>query len=215
VNIVEESRQVLGRLVPQLEAEGYTVYLQPSRQLLPAFMEGYIPDAIALKPKKNLAIEVIVEGSSSKLKEDRLMSRFEKTADWELRVYYVRPTERTDALQTMTKETINASIASVETLISEGQPQAALLIAWATFEALGRTLSPDEFARPQTPRRLIELLASDGFITPSEADVLRSLADIRNQLVHGQLNQTVDLIKLSKFVDFLKTLSQMKLPGDS
>jgi REase_AHJR-like protein len=212
VNIVEESRQVLKQLVPRLEAEGYTVYLQPSRHLLPSFMEGYIPDAIALGPNKNLAIEVIVEGPSSKPKADRIKHRFEEVKDWELRVYYVRPTNRTDALQAMTKETIDSSISSVETLVSEGETLAALLIGWATFEALGRALSPDKFARPQSPARLIEVLATDGLITPSEADFLRTLASARNELIHGILDQSVDMAQLSKFIDILKMLSGMKQP---
>jgi uncharacterized protein YutE (UPF0331/DUF86 family) len=209
VNIVEQSRQVLRQLVPQLEAEGYTVYLEPSRQLLPSFMDGYIPDAIALKPNKNLAIEVIVEGPSSRVKEDRVKRRFDSAKDWELRVYYVRPTDRRDALQAMTKETIDSSIESVGSLISDGKMLAALLIAWATFEALGRTLSPEKFAQPQSPSRLVEVLATDGFITPSEADVLRVIADVRNRSIHGNLDQNIDLNQLSKFVEILKTLSEM------
>ena len=209
MNIVEESRQVLEQLVPQLEAEGYTVFIEPSRQLLPPFMEGYIPDAIALKSNKNLAIEVIVEGPSAKLKADRLKGRFDNAKDWELRVYYVRPTGRKEALQAMTKEVVDTSVASVETLTSEGHISAALLIAWATFEALGRALIPEKFARPQSPARLIEVLATDGLITPSEADMLRKLANVRNQLIHGNLNPSVDRTELQKFIDVLKTLRAM------
>ena len=49
MNAVEETRQIIDQLTPQLEADGYPVYLEPPRQLLPAFMAGYIPDAIALR----------------------------------------------------------------------------------------------------------------------------------------------------------------------
>ena len=48
MTVVEEARQILELLTPQLEAEGYTIYLEPPRQLLPGFMQGYTPDAIAL-----------------------------------------------------------------------------------------------------------------------------------------------------------------------
>jgi uncharacterized protein YutE (UPF0331/DUF86 family) len=208
MNIVDEARQVLEQLVPQLQAEGYTVYLEPSRQLLPPFMEGYTPDAIALRRDKNLAIEVIVEGPSSKANEDRLKRRFESRKDWELRFYYVRPAGRRDGLPAMANQTIDSSIESLEGLISSGQISAAVLMAWATFEALGRALSPDKFARPQTPARLIEVLAADGSVTPSEADLLRKLANSRNRLIHGTLNDKIDPAELTKFVAILKTLRQ-------
>jgi hypothetical protein len=209
VNIVDEARQALEQLLPQLQAEGYTVYLEPSRQLLPPFMEGYTPDAIALRHDKNLAIEVIVEGHSSKVKEDQLRHRFESTKDWDLRFYYVRPASRREGLPAVENKTIDSSIASFESLISGGQLLAASLIGWATFEALGRALSPEKFTRPQSPARLIEALATDGFVTPSEADLLRKLANSRNRLIHGALNESIDPAELTKFVSILKALRQM------
>jgi uncharacterized protein YutE (UPF0331/DUF86 family) len=208
MNTVDEARQVLEQLVPQLQAEGYTVYLEPSRHLLPPFMEGYTPDAIALRQDKNLAIEVIVEGPSSKANEDRLKHRFERRKDWELRLYYVRPAGRREGLPAMAEKTIDSSIESLEGLISSGQISAAILIAWATFEALGRSLSPEKFAQPQTPARLIEVLAADGTVTPSEADLLRKLANSRNRLIHGTLNEKIDPADLTKFVAILRTLRQ-------
>lgn len=209
MNVVDEARQVLEQLLPQLQAEGYTVYLEPSRQLLPAFMEGYTPDAIALRGDKNLAIEVIVEGPSSKAKEERLHNRFDGRKDWELRVFYVRPAIRRDELPAMGNDAIDSSIASLEGLISSGLLPAASLIAWATFEALSRALIPEKFTQPQTPARLIEVLATDGVVTPSEADLLRKLANARNRLIHGTLNESIDSADLNKFVAILKAMRQM------
>jgi len=210
VNAMDQERQVLEQLVPQLEAEGYTVYLEPSRQLLPPFMEGYTPDAIALRPGKKLAIEIVVDGSSSATKEQRLKHRFENAKDWELRVLYARPASQKIELPVMADEAIDASIASAESLSSSQQYKAAFLIAWATFEALGRALSPQQFARPQTPGRLIETLASNGFVTPSEADILRRLATIRNQFIHGSLNEIVDRAELERFISILRTLRLLR-----
>jgi hypothetical protein len=209
VNVVEESRRVLEQLIPGLREEGYTVYVEPSRQLLPSFMQGYIPDAIALRSDKNLAIEMIVDGPSAKSNEDRLKQRFDNRNDWELRVYYIRPAVRSEGLPAMPQETIDESIASVENLIASGEFSAAFLVGWATFEALGRALSPEKLARPQTPAYLIEVLATGGMITPSEADLLRELANWRNRLIHGTLDQNIDKTELRKFVSIIKTLRQL------
>jgi uncharacterized protein YutE (UPF0331/DUF86 family) len=211
VNSIDLKREVLEQVVPQLEAEGYTVYLEPTRQLLPSFMTGYVPDAIAFRSDKKLAIEVLVEGDRSATKEPGLKQRFEGEKDWELRVLYARPTSPRNELPVMDDQAIDASIASAESLISTKQLGAALLIAWATFEALGRALSPKEFARPQTPLRLVEVLAADGSLTPPEADLLRGLATTRNQFIHGGLDKRVDLAELQKFIDILKTLRRMKI----
>jgi uncharacterized protein YutE (UPF0331/DUF86 family) len=207
--MVDEARQVLEQLVPQLQAEGYTVYLEPSRQLLPPLMEGYTPDAIALRHDRNLAIEVIVEAPSSGAKENGLKHRFEGRKEWELRLYYVRPAGHREGLPAMANEAIDSSIASLESLISTAQLSAASLIGWAIFEALGRALRPEKFTRPQTPERLIEGLATDGIVTPSEADLLRKQAKSRNRLIHGTLNEKIDAAELTKFVAILKELRQM------
>lgn len=206
MNALEQSRLVLERLVPQLQADGYTVYIEPSRQLLPPFMEGYTPDAIAIRPGKNLAIEVVVEGSSSDRKLERIRPRFDGVKDWELRVYYARPVRESELLPPISKGSIEESIRSIEALVASGQPAAALLMAWATLEGLGRLLLPERFARPQSPGRLVEVLAGEGYITPSEADLIRSLVRRRNHLIHGSLETNVEPSEVSAFVEVMKTL---------
>jgi len=115
----------------------------------------------------------------------------------------------------MGNEAIDSSIASVENLISTGQLYGATLIGWATFEALGRVLSPAKFARPQTPERLIEILAGDGVVTPSEADILRRLARSRNRIIHGTLNEKIEKGDLSKFLNVLRELRRMTQANQS
>ena len=90
----------------------------------------------------------------------------------------------------------------------------ALVMAWATFEAIGRALLPEQFQRPQTPGRLVEVLGSGGYITPEEADTLRAAIAIRNAVVHGQLNSTVDQKMLQGFIAILKTLVKL-LPAEN
>jgi uncharacterized protein YutE (UPF0331/DUF86 family) len=215
MTVVQEARQILELLTPQLEAEGYTVYLEPPRQLLPGFMQGYTPDAIALparnlkEARKKLAIEVAIEGSSASLKEDILKQRFMNAKDWELRVYYARPNETRASLPAMSREAIDTSLASIASLISTDQLQAALLLAWATFEALGRAVAGGKLARAQSPGRLIEVLASDGLVTPSEADTLRGLSKARNQLIHGRLDADIQRADLLKFIEILTSLRSL------
>jgi uncharacterized protein YutE (UPF0331/DUF86 family) len=52
----------------------------------------------------------------------------------------------------------------------------------------------------------IEVLAAEGHVTPTEADLLRRLAESRNHLIHGGLETSVPEADLQRFIDVLKTL---------
>src|SRR5260370_14830100 len=94
MNLAEQ--QVVEKLIPQLEADGFTVYIEPSRTILPTFMRGYIPDAIALRRDKNIAFEIISRRGNQRIKEEQLQERFKHTKDWELRIIYAPPANRNE-----------------------------------------------------------------------------------------------------------------------
>jgi len=200
---------VLENIVPQLEAEGFEVYARPSAHLLPAFMRGYSPDAIALREDRKLAIEVLRKGVSSKGRLDKLRELLTGHRDWELRVYWISPSNTPKAIETASRKDIERAITSIEALTGEGMLAPALLMSWATLEALGRALLPETFPRPQTPGRLLEVLAGDGYVTPTEADQLRQLANVRNRLIHGGLGAKISSKDLKGFVSVLKTLLKL------
>lgn len=208
MTVIEQERDIIQQLIPQLEEEGYAVYIEPSSQLLPAFLKGFRPDAIAIgsKSKRNLAIEVLVEGSFSQKKQDRLIKSFEGVDDWELRTFFVRPVTQKAGLPSVSIGAIEKAIDDIYTLVATRSMKPALLMSWATFEALGRNILPEKFALAQTPGRLIEVLAGEGYITPDEADVLRRLALQRNALIHGGLDTTIEERDVIDFLGLLKNL---------
>ncbi|HJQ58394.1 MAG TPA: hypothetical protein VJ890_15910, partial [Vineibacter sp.] len=131
---------------------------------------------------------------------------FRDVEDWEFRVYYIRPASAQDVVEAMPRTAIEDSLRTIEGLLSREQLQPAVLISWATFEALGRALLPQKLTRPQAPRQLVETLASDGFVTPSEADVARRIADERNRIAHGDLQLGVERAEICQFIAILNTL---------
>jgi uncharacterized protein YutE (UPF0331/DUF86 family) len=197
---------LLDSVLPDLDAEGFEVFVHPSPPLLPAFMRDHSPDAIALREDKKLAIEVLYEGAAESRTLDKLREVLTEHKDWELRVYWISPSSVSKAIDRTSREIIEESIRTVQEIGAAGRPQPALLMAWAIFEAIGRAIFPDRLQRPQTPGRLIEVLAAEGQITPTEADQLRRFAESRNQLIHGGLGMAVSDADLERFVDILKTL---------
>jgi uncharacterized protein YutE (UPF0331/DUF86 family) len=199
---------VLDSLLPQYEAEGFEVFLHPSPSILPPFMQGYRPDAIAIRPDKKIAIEVVRSASGAAPKIKELQSLLADHRDWELRVVYVSSPSPEKTLEVASRPAVRKAIQRVLDLKTAGHFVPALIMAWATLEGIGRALLPDRFSRPQTPARLIEVLASEGYLTPEEADTLRAAISVRNAAVHGVLDPALDEKQLELFINILQTLTE-------
>ncbi len=194
---------VLDQLIPQLQAEGYEVFPHPRPELLPSFLEGFRPDAIALSERKKLAIEITSSTQQSDEQLRSLEKRFDGQKEWELRLIWVSPATIGPLLGTQSRQNVVSSLRQVRLLLREGHTGPALLIAWATFEAIARMIQPDNFQRPQTPGRLVELLGRDGTLTPTEADLLRNLSKQRNGLIHGEIGMVISAEDVAGFAEIL------------
>jgi uncharacterized protein YutE (UPF0331/DUF86 family) len=198
---------VLERLVPDLKSEGYDVFVHPNKQIVPSFLGAYAPDLIALRDDKNLVIEIKQKsGRAENLLKD-LAKRFEGQERWEFRVVWINPSESEDRLTLQSGDTISTRLKEISRLVDAGFVDSAMLMAWATFEAIGRKLMPKEFARPQSPGRLVQVLAQEGHITPDEGDVLRQLVDMRNRFIHGELTVEISQPQVEAFAKILSSLA--------
>lgn len=202
---------VLDNLVPQLEAEGYEVYLHPPRSLLPAFMRGYIPDLVAFSAQKNIAVEIKRSGKSTDKNLAGISAMFEGQKDWDFKVILMSPTSEAQAIKPQSPKQVQEIIAEARILYQNGHHRPALLIGWATFEAIARMLVERRFAKPQTPSRLINVLTEEGFLTPSESDELKILAEKRNRLVHGEIDTQVTDHEIKSFFRILEILNALAI----
>ncbi len=184
-SIIRE-RDFLQTLIPSYEAEGFSVFLHPAREMLPPFMRGYQPDAIAIRDDKKVAIEIKREGNRRAVAGmDELQQIFSKDPNWELRVYYIPSRSEEEDIQPSGLSEIDAALIEVDQLKRAGHLRAALIMAWATLEAAGRAVLPQNLVRSQEANKLVEVLASEGVVTPTEADSLRRAIKLRNAATHG------------------------------
>jgi uncharacterized protein YutE (UPF0331/DUF86 family) len=206
---VETSEDVvLERLVPDLKSQGYDVFVHPNKQMVPPFLGTYRPDVIALRDDKNLVIEIKHTSRRAENVLQELAKRFDGQNRWEFRVVWVNPSETEGRLTPQSNEAISIRLKEISRLLEAGFTESAMLMSWAAFEAIGRKLMASEFSRPQSPGRLVQILAKEGHITPDEADVLRQLAEIRNRFIHGELTAAVDQSQVEAFIEILASLTQ-------
>src|SRR5579863_7864070 len=125
---------------PVWRRKGYTVVREPSPQQLPSFLQGLRPDAIATGASPSLVIEVASgQGPCKERLLHRLKSALDGHEDWRLEVVYVG-SEGTP----MAPASVEAAEAALQRVrvLAPSDPKAALLLAWAAIEAIGRLLSP-------------------------------------------------------------------------
>lgn len=206
MSTIETETAILESILSRLRAEGYDVFRKPPPHVLPEFMADYRPDAIAIGRGKKLAIEIVGDQSPSAARLRKLQERFAPDSGWELQVVYARSQPAIKSIETVPETSIERSLTTVRELNEAGLTQPALLIAWASFEALGRRLLPEHFERPQTPGRLVEILAREGHLTPDEADAVRQLIASRNLLIHGDLDVQIDKAQIEHFATILGTI---------
>jgi uncharacterized protein YutE (UPF0331/DUF86 family) len=200
VTVIDSEQRVLELLRPQYEALGYLFIERPSGEALPAALEGFRPDAIAIGPQKKIAIEI-------KLRRDRsspgqlqaLSERLRKHPDWELRVIY-GDFDGGDDLDLQNEPStavprieMEKQIDEAEALSRAGHHRAALILVWAALEAIARTATLGETVGRgvRAPRQVLEILERMGRLTFEDADQLRNALTLRNAAVHGDYQTDV------------------------
>lgn len=202
-------QQILRNEVLELEADGYQVFVSPSRELRPAFFGDFVPDAIALRSDKKLAVKVVNRSAASNGQYSRISDVMRTEKPWELRLIFIDTARKPVPVDVQNVAAIRSKQDELQTLGAEGHFTIAMLLAWATIEAAARRLDPHKFRVPQTPGRIVQELAGEGYLTPDEADFLRGLAVKRNRFVHGDLAVDVAADEIDKVRSIIGTLLQM------
>jgi REase_AHJR-like len=201
---------IVQQMVPELQAEGYEVFVKPTDASLPTFMKGragFSPDAIAHRNDKNLAIMVSKSKFAAAPSIALASTLMRGHPGWELRVVFLDADANELPVPIETEAAVSDRIAEVRTLMAKGHLQPAFLLGWAILEAAARAVAYEQLQWPQSSGRLVQVLAGEGHLTPSEADRLRELAKKRNQLSHGQLQVQVSAAEMLDFVTILDELS--------
>jgi hypothetical protein len=198
-------RSALDALEPRWRKMGYSLIREPTPDQLPAFLEHFRPDAIAVGPSPSLVIEVLdAHGRAAETKIDRVRKLLQGRDDWRLEVVYAPASS--PVVASMSPEVIRETLIRLAPL-AETEPRAALLMAWSTLEAVSRRLAPELAHHGLSSRSLVDLLIAYGYVPQSETARLLRLADQRNALAHGQLDAVPSTIDLDFLIRLIEGLS--------
>lgn len=198
------TEMVLDQCEPRWRAQGYEVVRQPAVAQRPSFLGGYVPDALLVGKSPNVVVAVVRKGDAALAAQlQQLRTLIEQQPDWRLDVVYAGAAA--PSYRTVSREAVVETLAAARRLV-DVEPRSALLLVWSALEAIGRHLSPDLAEAAAGPGRMLEMLASEGHITPSEADLLRQSVAQRNRIAHGELDikpERHDVVALLSIADTL------------
>jgi hypothetical protein len=173
---VRESR-VLDLLAERYRAQGYTFFKYPSKEVLPPFLGVYRPDAIALGPKDNVAIEVQTGDKGNHL----LPKLFEGQKTWRFEVVLAREFPAEEEFDKPSFKEVNNLIEEANRLLAAGSNE----------------LDPESHRFATSALALAEYLESQGLADEQAGKRLRECAKYRNKLVHGLWDEplSADLVR--------------------
>ncbi len=182
--------QFLEGLRARYQDQGFTFQIAPEADDLPDFLGSYVPDAIAKKPGLTVAIEMKNHNTSTAQDSlQRIRKLFDGHPDWRFDVVFMgeSPTQRL-TIPPASPAVLRVRIDEVRKMTGQGQNRAAFVMAWSLLEAALHSRAPTAVNRPSAPGTVLQTLAMNGYIEPQLERRMRSLIDLRNRIVHGDLD---------------------------
>jgi hypothetical protein len=204
----EVERRVFEKIAPIYEQDGFN-FVPPGETNVPSGTWNYEPDFLAKKGDQYVAIEIKAKRTRGVERSlETLKAQIERDKNWKFVAYYASEELQQEPIKKAGKELILETLAEVRKAGQIGFLKPAFLMAWGAFEGAAREAHSRFFAKPQTPGRIITVLADRGDFTPDEADRLRRLANLRNGLIHGKLDSGVTLADLEFLADLAERVVQ-------
>lgn len=186
--------------------QGYEVVREPTPEVVPEFLGKYRPDLIAFKAgSPSLVIEIKRRKAYANIKLADIRRLFKGHDDWEFRVVWVDLVSP-EVISLPSATAMRDRSKELSKLFNAELFGPALLICWAMLEGVARANFPVRLQKPQAPKSVVQTLEAEGLIDDLEAANLRVLADKRNRLIHGRLEEDIEKSDILMFRDIISRL---------
>jgi hypothetical protein len=210
--LVTSEREAIKQYADWYSEQGYQVSVAPPPRELPEFLRTLAPDIIAHRNGEHVVVEIKTSSPASFEQVQRLARALEHRAGWKLQVVYADLPDPEWAPPPRLPNTADL-LTRLDFLdgAREGEDRNRLqfLLLWSIIEAaarhrlVGHKISP---TRRISSSALIKMLLTEGIIEDAEYDVLRRGLAVRNAVVHGFLNQTVDAAQIENLREAARRL---------
>jgi len=212
MNLAFREHENTARIIAkELEGNGYAVFFEPTPDLIPFSLEGYVPDLLATKADDNLIIEI------KSRKSPEMFERYRKVIDiiqahpgWKFLVKTFSDTPQageTTAYNAPDTRIINDYLEKARMVASSGAPELAVPYLWNVIVALLRhkavAISPKYSELPD--HSLINQMYSLGELSAEQYEALRKWQKFRNQAVHT-LDFSLDFSEVEAMFAFSEML---------
>lgn len=176
------------------EGRGLKFFIDPPMDLVPPFLGGYQPDAIALAPDGGGAVIEVkrYDTVTARRHMQELASKVGAHSGWEFRgIVTNTPTDRPDFVPKPTWSQVEDRLGEIAALRDGGHNTAALMLGWSVLESLARLASDPRRPGGLSPLQAVQALAEEGYLEHEDAERLRDMAKTRNAVAHGDLSLRV------------------------
>jgi uncharacterized protein YutE (UPF0331/DUF86 family) len=207
-----QTRRLLDSLRKDADRRGWTFHAPPPKAAIPDFAEDYEPDAMVITPEGGVMIAITTRSSfahNTRLAE--IARRVSAQPGWSFRMFYANtPDPPRPSAPPPTVEEIASGITEVRSLDETGHERAALVMGWATLEAIARLVVDRHGIGPATslsPIQAVQVLIQEGYLDDDDGRRLRSLAQIRNEVVHGGLGVAISHQDVIELIEDLEAMA--------
>ena len=198
--------QFVENLRARYEEAGFTFTVHPMGAHLPDFLGSYRPDALAQKPGHNVVIEVKRrQDPSTERQLTNIRRLFVGHPDWQFHAVFMgADPQESVTIPASAPVSVRGRMEEVRSLIAQGHRRSAFVVAWSLLEAALRALNGETGSQPRTPGTLVQTLATNGYIEPDTERRMRALVEVRNRIVHGDLEAepaTADIESVLSAID--------------
>lgn len=185
-------------LAREYRRSGYTVVVEPEPADLPAFLWGFRPDMIARNGAESVVFEVKSRKDLAGSKDlADLAARVNTQPNWRFELVVTNPRpSRTSPQGVLDPPDIENRLSTAQILSRQNGSgsEAALMLAWSSFEAAMRLAAARERIDVDNlnERDMVKHLSTLGVLDRDDYAVLESAATARNSIAHGFKSNQVD-----------------------
>lgn len=207
-------------LAREYKKKGFTVYIEPTGNEVPDFIKNfnYTPDLIAISQEESHIVEVSSRDTAERLREiSKLVDTIEKERGWRFILVMTNPrVSSVESIQPAIPELsdLQSAFKKLSELVELSDnnkhkfDHAILLSAWSIVEGALRMYNyTGKSSMPvRSPRSVVRDAVMMGFITKEEGKFLDNIAEIRNSIAHGAVDNKISTASLTKLVKICKSL---------